>query len=334
MSDPPEGKTDPAFRPAWWLPGRHAQTVFPALFRAPPPVRLEHERLELPDGDFLELAWGPPGRGLVLVGHGLGGDETSGYALGVVAALARRGIGSAVLISRGAGSHPNRLRRSYHAAAWDDLDHVVETLHRRDPARPMAVCGFSLSGSMLLSWLGERGDMPLATAVAVSVPFDLAASADALERGFARVYQWHLMRGLRRVTLRKFAARDDAPLPLAELRRMRRLREFDERITAPLHGFRDSADYYARASCRPRLGAIRQPTLILHAADDPFVPATSVPATRELGPGIGLELQARGGHVGFVAGDVPGRPRYWLDTRIADHISAHLEAALNTGAGR
>jgi len=188
--------TEP-FHPAWWLPDRHAQTVFPALFRRPPAPGLVRETLELPDGDFLELAWGPPGQGLAIIGHGLGGNDHSAYARGVVAKLAQRGIGSVILIARGGGS-TNRTRRGYHAAAWDDLDYVVETLRARDPARLLAVCGFSLSGSMLLSWLAERGDTPLAAAMAVSVPFELDASVAALEHGFARVYQRYLVRGLRK----------------------------------------------------------------------------------------------------------------------------------------
>lgn len=315
--------TEP-FRPAWWLPGRHAQTVFPALFRRPPAPGLVRETLELPDGDFLELAWGPPGQGLAIIGHGLGGNDHSGYARGVVAELARRGVGSVVLIARGGGS-PNRTRRGYHAAAWDDLDYVVETLRARDPARPLAVCGFSLSGSMLLSWLAERGDAPLAAAVAVSVPFELDASVAALEHGFARVYQRYLLRGLRKLTARKFAAREDSPVNLDELPHIRHLREFDDRITAPLHGFQDSADYYQKASSRPRLPAIRQPVTIVHARDDPFVPARSIPQPHELGPGIQLEVHSHGGHVGFVAGISPARPRYWLDHRIADHFEAALQ---------
>ena len=316
-----------AFRPAWWLPGPHAQTIFPALLRRPPEVPLTPEALELPDGDALELMWGPPGGGLVVIGHGLGGNAGSPYVRGLVRALAARGLGSVVMVSRGAGAAPNRLRRSYHAAAWDDLEAVVEALAGRDPQRPLAVCGFSLSGSMLLNWLGERPDAPVHHAVAVSVPFDLAASATALEQGFARVYQAHLLRRLRRMTLRKFAARDDSPVPLARIRGIRGLREFDELLTAPLHGFRDSADYYRRASCRQRLGAIRRPTTIIHAADDPFVPAESIPAPEELGDGAALELAGSGGHVGFVSGHIPGRPCYWLEARIADVLAAALDSA-------
>ncbi|ABM62669.1 hydrolase [Halorhodospira halophila] len=313
-----------AFRPAWWLPGRHAQTVFPALLRTPPRPPLTPEVFELPDGDFLELAWGPPGQGLAIIGHGLGGSSDSAYVRGVVAELARRGIGSVVMQSRGAGRHPNRHRRSYHAAAWDDLEAVVAGLAERDPHRPLAVVGFSLSGSMLLNWLAERGDTPVARAVAVSVPFELDRCADALERGFARVYQAYLLRRLRVMAANKFAARDDSPVPAERIRRIRRLREFDNLLTAPLHGFRDSADYYRRASCRQRLSAIRQPTALLHAADDPFVPPETIAETAELGPGVTLELQRHGGHVGFVEGRQPGRPGYWLDGRIADLLEAAL----------
>ncbi|MFP4147095.1 MAG: hydrolase, partial [Halorhodospira sp.] len=310
-----------AFRPAWWLPGRHAQTVYPALMRRPPQLQLTMEILELPDGDFLELAWGPPGQGLVVIGHGLGGNASSAYVRGVVAELARRGIGSVVMQSRGAGEHPNRHRRSYHAAAWDDLETVVAELAARHPHQPLAVVGFSLSGSMLLNWLAERGDAPLAHAVAVSVPFELDRCAEALERGFGRIYQQYLLRRLRVIAARKFADRDDSPIAVEHIRRIHRLREFDDLLTAPLHGFRDSTDYYHRASCRQRLGAIRQPVTILHAEDDPFVPSMTIPQGTELGPKVGLALQRHGGHVGFVSGTNPARPHYWLDTRIAELLA-------------
>ncbi len=312
------------FRAAWWLPGRHAQTVYPALLRRPAGPPLIPEILELPDGDFLELAWGPPGRGLAIIGHGLGGSADSAYVRGVVAELARRGIGSVVLHARGAGRYPNRHRRSYHAAAWDDLERVAATLAGRDPQRPLAAVGFSLSGSMLLNWLAERGDAPLARAVAISVPFELDACTTALEHGFGRVYQAYLLRRLRELAARKFEVRGDGPVPAERIRRIRRLRELDDLLTAPLHGFRDSADYYRQASCRQRLGAVRQPTTVIHAVDDPFVPAAAIPAAGEVGPGIELALTERGGHVGFVAGAVPGRPRYWLDSRIADLLEPAL----------
>ncbi len=311
-----------SFRPAWWLPGRHAQTVFPALGRRPPQPLQGSETFELPDGDALELWWGPPGRGQVIIGHGLGGMAHSPYICGLVAALASHGIGSVVMQSRGAGEQPNRHRRSYHAAAWDDLDAVATALAERHPEKPLGVCGFSLNGSTLLSWLAQRGDAPLAQAVAVSVPFDLAASVGALERGFARAYQAYLLRHLRTRAIRKFAARSDSPVPIERIRRIRRLRAFDELLTAPLHGYRDSADYYRQASCRPRLRQIRQATTVIHAADDPFVPRPTVPQADELGPGVDLELHPHGGHVGFVTGAVPGRPAYWLDGRIARAFAA------------
>ncbi len=323
--------TPGTFQPAWWLPGRHAQTIYPSLFRQPPEPPLTPETFTLRDGDWLRLAWGPPGEGLAVIGHGLGGHTGSAYVRGVVAELARRGIGSVIMQSRGAGDEPNRHRRSYHAAAWDDLEEVVTALAQRNPQQPLAVVGFSLSGSMLLNWLAERGDAPVARAVAVSVPFELDRCADALEQGFARVYQAYLLRRLRVMAARKFAERSDAPVPAERIRRIRRLREFDDLLTAPLHGFRDSADYYQRASCRQRLGAIRQSTTILHAVDDPFVPETTIPESAELGPGVTLELQPSGGHVGFVTGRTPSRPDYWLDTRIADVLEPALRTAPSPG---
>ncbi|BAU58071.2 hydrolase [Halorhodospira halochloris] len=309
-----------SFSPAWWLPGCHSQTMFPAVFRRAPQVKLIPEKLELPDGDFLDLMWGPPGKGLALIGHGLGGNERSGYVRGLIAALAERGIGSVVMIARGAGDTPNRSQRSYHAAAWDDLDAVIDTLHRRYPQQPLAACGFSLSGSILLNWLGQRPDKKLSQAVAVSVPFDLQMCAYALEQGIGVIYQQYLLRRLKPLAERKFKHSPQAPVTTQQIRNIRRLREFDDLITAPINGFADSTDYYRRASCRQRLKRIEQPTAIIHALDDPFVPEKAVPTEDELGPGISLELTQKGGHVGFVKGAMPGYHSYWLDQRIADWI--------------
>ncbi|MBK1735485.1 alpha/beta hydrolase [Halorhodospira abdelmalekii] len=359
------------FSPAWWLPSSHLQTIFPAVCRRAPKIAFRRERLELPDGDFLDLMWGPAGRNpgasgpvtcgladsgpadsglvgnglvgnglasggsaptgsaggdLVVICHGLAGNESSGFIRGLVAELSRRGIGSVVMIARGASPEPNRHRRSYHAAAWDDLDTVIETLQRRYPHQRLAACGFSLSGSILLNWLGERQDAPLHHAVAVSVPFELAPCATALESGIGWIYQEHLLRKLRPLAIRKFAACPEtgpeaAPVSCKRIAKIRSLREFDDLITAPINGFADSADYYRRASCRQRLAGITQPTTILHALDDPLVPESAIPSHNELGPGITLELTPNGGHTGFVCGSLPGHHRYWLDRRIADAVS-------------
>jgi uncharacterized protein len=304
--------TEADFRPAPWLPGPHAQTLWASLVRRPCPA-LRRERLELPDGDFLDLDWTADRDGpLVLLLHGLEGSSDSGYARGLLAALTARGWRGVVLHFRGCSGEPNRLARSYCAGCTEDLDHVIERLHRREPDTLLAAVGYSLGGNMLLKWLGERGgSAPLRAAVAVSVPFLLECAARRMTEGFSRLYQWHLLRACKASYRTKFAARADAPLPLEQLDRLRDFFQFDDRITAPLHGYAGVEDYYRRASCRSYLRGIYTPTLILHALDDPFMSPDAVPKESELGPGVTLELSPRGGHVGFVE-----RGGFWLERRI------------------
>ncbi|MGH8585020.1 MAG: hydrolase [Gammaproteobacteria bacterium] len=325
--DTPAGprRSPSAFRPAWWLPGPHAQTIWAALYRVPPSVPLTPERLELSDGDFIDLGWTPePGPGIVVVLHGLEGSAYSAYALATLAAVRRHGWQGVVMHFRGCSGMPNRLPRSYHSGETGDLGFLIEILHARYPHLPLCAVGYSLGGNVLLKYLGERGDLAgLAGAVAVSVPFDLDKAARRMERGFSRLYQWFLVGKLRAKTAHKFAAMP-SPINLRRLGALRTFRAFDGTVTAPLHGFDSAEDYYARSSSRQFLRAITAPTLILHASDDPFMTPDAVPTPAELAPSIHLDLQAHGGHVGFVAGSVPGRPRYWLDERIPAFLKTVL----------
>ena len=306
------------FRPAWWLPGPHLQTLWAALFRRFGRPRLERQRLELPDGDFLDLDWnrGKPADDtpIVLLLHGLQGSSESPYAWGLLAEFERRGWRAAVMHFRGCSGEPNRLARSYHSGDTGDVACVVEYLRGRFPDRPVFVAGFSLGGNVLLKWLGETGrEAPISGAVAVSVPFDLGQCADRLEQGFSTIYRRHLVGELHRGVQLKFSTWPEPPIDLGRLPRWRTFREFDENVTAPLHGFQGAEDYYRRSSSGPFVGLIRIPTLIIQAEDDPFLPGLSKP---RLSSWVRLEASRRGGHVGFVAGAVPGKPRYWLEERI------------------
>lgn len=307
----------PAFRPAWWLPGSHAQTLWPALCRRRPRLALRRERVELPDGDFLDLDW-TPGEGgpIVLILHGLEGSSASHYARGLLAAVVRQGWRGVVLHFRGCGGQPNRLARGYCASDAGDMAYVLEGLQRREPDVPLAAVGYSLGGNALLKWLGETVNPPLRAAVAVSAPFVLDSTARRLSQGFSRLYQAHLLRALKQGYRAKFRHRSDGPVALAELATIRDFYGFDDRITAPLHGYASVHDYYTRASCRPCLQQIRIPTLILHAQDDPFMGPEAVPDADELSACVRLELSPHGGHVGFVAGRWPWRADYWLERRI------------------
>lgn len=319
------------FTPAWWCRGAHLQTIWPTCFRRSPRLALARERVELPDGDFLDIDWtdDAPGAGrpTALVLHGLAGSSRSPYARGLLASLARAGWRAGLMHFRGCSGEPNRLARSYHSGETGDLDHVIGALRARAGAAPLALIGVSLGGNVLLKWLGERGrSAPIDAAVAVSVPFVLARAADRLDTGPSRFYQWYLLRCLRR-SLELKRRRIEVPLAVRNLSALRRFRDFDEHVTAPLHGFRGAEHYYAASSSRPFLSRIAVPTLIVQARDDPFLTPDAIPASSELADCVRLELYENGGHAGFIAGGWPWRARYWLDERIPAYLAHFLKDA-------
>lgn len=278
---------------------------------------LERERVELPDGDFLDLDWNGAESDtapIVVVLHGLEGSSESPYAWGLLTAFRRRGWPAVIMHFRGCGGEPNRLVRCYHSGETGDLAWFTGELARRFPSRPLFAAGVSLGGNVLLKWLGERGDgAPLAGAAAISVPFDLGRCADRMELGFSKIYRRYLVRQMRLKIRAKFGAWDESPVDLEKLPGWRTFRDFDENVTAPLHGFAGAQDYYHKASCAGWVPRIRIPTLIVQARDDPFVPGTTLPSPSA---SVRVEASPHGGHAGFVAGAVPGRPRYWLDERV------------------
>ena len=310
------------FRPAWWLPGPHLQTLWPTLFRRRPRISFYRERLELPDGDFVDLDWTEDSDGpLALVFHGLEGSSRSHYAGGMVHSLQSSGFQAVVMHFRGCSGVPNRLPRSYHAGDTTDMRFVVERIKARFPEKPLLGVGYSLGGNALLKWLGESGeDNPLSCAVAVSVPFDLAVAADRLERDISQIYQRYILKNLKR-SLRRKLSMDGLPVNESQLRKLKTLRQFDDAVTAPLHGFTDVHEYYSYASCHQYLRGITRATLILHARDDPFMFADAIPDRHALADTVTLELSDQGGHVGFVSGWSPGRAHYWLEARITQWLN-------------
>jgi hypothetical protein len=316
-----------AFRAAWWLPGPHAQTLWPAFARRVRPPPLEPEELALPDGDFVDLLHSRrTGGPIVALFHGLEGSVHSHYARGLLAAIDRAGWRAVFMHFRGCSGRHNRLARSYHSGDTGDIGFLLRTLAERSPETPLAAVGVSLGGNALLKYLGEAS-VPgsLRAAIAVSVPFVLAEGAHRLRRGFSRVYQSHLLRRLRRKLQDKFRDRPP-PVPMDNLGGLDDFWKFDGSITAPLHGFLDAGDYYARSSSRQYLARIRTPTLIIQAADDPFLTPVALPRADELAPCVRLELSRTGGHAGFVAGRWPWRPEYWLDRRIPEYLADHLKS--------
>lgn len=280
------------------------------------------ERLELPDGDFLDLAWMPDNGGdLCLVMHGLEGSLHSHYARGCIKAATNAGMHAVFMHFRGCSGEPNRLTRRYHSGDTGDIRFVIETLLQRFPKKRIHVIAVSLGGNVTLKYLGEYGrNSLLESAVTISVPFDLAVSSQCLQKGFARFYQSHLLRSLQRNFYEKCRIMK-MPIPIPEKHEIDTLYDFDDVVTAPLHGFAGADDYYNRCSCRQFIPDIVTRTLILHAIDDPFMLPSVIPEEQELPDPVTLELSDHGGHVGFIQGPFPGASRYWLDDRMEKFLS-------------
>lgn len=316
------------FRPHPLLRNAHLQTLCAALLRPRPALSMRRERVELPDGDFVDLGWSGGDRGPVAVlVHGLTGSLESKYLLGLALRLNALGWRTAGLEQRGAGSEPNRRLRYYNHGLTADLRHVLGLLRQREPATPLLVVGWSLGGNVLLKLLGEdESAAALDAAVAVCAPFDLRVCAERLRHGFSRVYQRHLLSGLRELVRRRHGPLALPPdIDPQKALAARDFFEFDTGYTAPLNGYRDAADYYARASSGPFLRTIGKPTLVIQALDDPFM-SPAVPAAEELAPEVTLELSAAGGHVGFVAASANGGVDYWLESRITAFLQERLAA--------
>jgi predicted alpha/beta-fold hydrolase len=317
-----------AFEPAPLLRAPDAQTIFANLWRPRPGPPVIRVRWELDDGDFLDLdrAAGPgPDAPVAVLCHGLEGSSTAPYVRGLARALVGRGLAVVALNFRTCSGEPNRLPRSYHSGETADLGEVVRRLLDERPGRPVVVAGFSLGGNVVTKWLGERGDdLPpeVRGGAAISVPFDLGACQRRVD-GPGRlmwIYRERFMRRLRRkaaLKARQFPGRFDA----AALARATTFAEYDQLMTAPTHGFASRDDYYQRCSAGRFVAGIRRPYLALSAADDPLVPADSLPvAAAEANPAVRLVVTPHGGHTGFVDG-TPLRPGFWAERTVADFLA-------------
>lgn len=319
-----------AFKSAWWLPNPHLQTMFPTLIRRSTTVVDMEERFELADGDFVDLCWAINGLSsdtpLVIFLHGLGGSVSSSYVAGQMEAFNRQGWRVVLMHFRGASLEPNRLPRAYHSGDTSDLNYFLRVLQQREPNTKKAAVGISLGGNVLLKWLGEQGPQNLVdVAVAVSVPFVLRAVPERMSQGFSRLYERYLLNRMRTMFERKYEKYPDG------LRKYWQDIEsadcfwiFDDKVTAPLHGFPHAHAYYRESSSRQFLPYIATPTLIIHALDDPFMTPDVIPTAEELSSSVTLELSETGGHVGFISGLVPGRPEYWLDQRVPEFLQDML----------
>lgn len=319
-----------AFKPAWWLTNPHAQTVYSTLMRHVQAPIDAVERFELPDGDFIDVSWAVNGLSadapLVILLHGLAGDEHSPYVAGQLLAYNRHGWRAALMHFRGASHEPNRLARAYNSGDTADFDYLIRVLSEREPKTQKAVVGVSLGGNVLLKWLGEQGSQSfIHAAVAVSVPFLLNVVADRINQGFSRLYQTRLLKRMQTLFLQKQAKYPEAFSECVhDVESTSCFWTFDDRITAPLHGYPHVHAYYRDASSRRYLSQIATPTLVIHALDDPFMTPQAIPMLHELSNDITLEISPKGGHVGFISGRLPGSAMYWLDQRVPEFLQSHL----------
>jgi uncharacterized protein len=302
----------PTWRAPRWLPGGNTQTIWPALCsRRPPAATWRRERWDTPDGDFVDVDWldsADEQAPLLVLLHGLEGSSRSHYALSFGHWAQRAGWRFAVPHWRGCSGELNRAPRAYHSGDFEEVAWLLQRL-RGHAGVPLQVIGVSLGGNALLRWAAEAGDSARAQVSAlasISAPLDLAAGGRAIDSGFNRlVYARMFLRTMKPKALAKLAQHPRL-FDRERLLAARTLYEFDNVFTAPLHGFRDTDDYWARASAKPHLARIRAPTLALNARNDPFVPAASLPQPHAVGPHVTLWQPAHGGHAGFPGGRFPG----------------------------
>ncbi len=320
------------YTPAWWVPGPHLQTLWGKLVRRPAEVPTRAELWQTPDDDELEIRRldAPAGAPRLLLLHGLEGSIDSHYLRGSLNLARARGWAADVLVFRGCNGRINRARRMYHSGETSDLDLVVRRLVDEHPGTPLAIAGFSLGGNVLLKWLGERGHAvpeTIVAAAAVSVPFDLGRGSRHIERGFSRVYSESFLRSLRRKARAKLRRYPDLFDPVA-LERARTIFDFDDAVTAPMHGFSGADDYYERSSSISFLKAIRVPTLLLSSRDDPFLPPDVLDDVAMIARSnhcLTTEFVEKGGHVGFVSGRSPRQTRYFGEERMLEFLGWFMQ---------
>jgi predicted alpha/beta-fold hydrolase len=315
------------YRAPPWLAGGHAQTIYPYLLGRPP-VRYRRERIGAPDGDVWDFDWldqdsADQSAPLIVLFHGLEGGSRSHYACMLMHSLVARGWRGVVPHFRGCGGEPNRLPRAYHSGDHEEIGAMLDAIRERAPidGAPLYAVGVSLGGSALLNWLGRAGaaaNKILTAAAAVSTPLDLAAAGYSIDIGLNRIYSLHFLQTLKPKSL-EMARRFPGLLDTRRVKGVRTMYEFDDIVTAPMHGFAGTDDYWTRASSKRWLAHVAVPTLVLNAKNDPFVPATSLPDPESVSSAVHLELPEQGGHVGFCSGAFPGRID-WLPRRLLQFL--------------
>ncbi len=350
------------YRAPFWLPGAHLQTLWPALITPCPRINWRRERWDTPDGDFIDIDFEADGaadgqrsgkgedtrngphldteRGLppasdrgarprLVLFHGLEGNSDRPYARALMAATRELGWQGLVVHFRGCSGSLNRAPRAYHSGDSAEIDWVLRRLRDRHPSGPIIAAGVSLGGNALLKWLGEQGEAAariIDVAAAICPPQDLHAGAASLSSGINRMYTEYFLRTLRPKAL-AMAQAHPGLIDIDRVKRSRNFFDFDDAVTAPLHGFSDCFDYWRRSSCRQFLASVRMPTLVINSRNDPFVPAACLATPEDVSPQVHLDYSTGGGHVGFAGGAPPGHLA-WLPQRIVTFARKHLGSCL------
>lgn len=302
-----------SYRHPFYLFNGHLETIVPSILRKVEGV-YQRERIELPDGDFLDLDWMKSGRNnLVIITHGLEGNSERHYSKGMARYFYRQGWDALAWNCRGCSGEINRLPRFYHHGATEDLAAVIDHAIKRGYEN-ITLVGFSMGGSMSLKFLGERSIHPKAVknAIAFSVPCNLGDSARQLDQPEKKFYLQRFLKKLE-VKIRAKAQLFPNLISAENFHQIKSFREFDNVYTAPLHGFADAEDFYQKASCNPFITQIPIPTLIVNALNDPFLPTSCYPVELVKDhPWVYLETPERGGHVGF---SLQGQSINWMEQR-------------------
>jgi predicted alpha/beta-fold hydrolase len=307
-----------------WLPGSHAQTLWPLLIK-PQPMPLRRERWTTPDDDFIDVDFvdGPADAPLFVLFHGLEGSSRSHYAISTARACRAQGWRFALPHFRGCSGELNRRPRAYHSGDSAEIDWILRRLQTLNDGRRLHAAGVSLGGNALLKWAGEQGTAASERVTGVAAfcpPLDLAACGHALARGFNRVYTQHFLNTLK-VTAAARLRHHPELFDEGRMRSASTLWQFDDAVTGPIHGFAGADDYWRLSSAKPWLKSIAVPTLVVNPKNDPFLPASHLPHAGEVSASVRLEQPATGGHVGFVSGSFPGRLD-WLPQRLL-HFFLH-----------
>ena len=320
------------FSSAWWCHGRHSQTIWRRVFGKTPTVNIQRERWKTPDDDFLDLDFTetnhPKTENIktptILLLHGLEGSSRAKYVLGMLKWVTQLGWRGVALNFRSCSGEINRQKRFYHSGETTDLKWVVGQLIKRFPNSPFFLIGFSLGGNVLIKWLGEEGKKvppQVQGATAISVPFDLAVAARRIDQGFNRIYGSVFLKTLREKTLakeRKYPGLVDPK----QVSKIFSFAQFDNEVTAPIHGFKDGKDYWVSSSSMGFLGEVQVPTLLISAQDDPFLPTSYLPRkVIEQSKWLTGCFPSKGGHVGFVEGRSPWGVSYWSESKTFSFIS-------------